>query len=115
MTAANLIAFSTPQRKINERSVMVVVARFRDRATNADVTPTNAKYRLDGPNGEVLGWTTVTATTTATITLTAAQTAILNDTRTLQDMTLSVAADYALATQFIETLPFQVRNNPYLS
>lgn len=115
MTAANSITFSTPTRKINERSTMVVIARFRDRATNADVTPTNVKYRLDGELGEITGWTTATPGTTATITLTAAQNAILNDARALETRTLSVASDYGLAGQFIESFAYQVRNLPYRS
>jgi hypothetical protein len=115
MTAANAIYFSTPTRKVNERSSMVIVARFQDRATNTDVTPTNCKYRLDGECGEILGWTSLTPGTTATITLTPAQTAILQDSRALETKTLSVAADYGLSTQFIESMTFQVRNQPYLS
>lgn len=115
MTAATAIYFSTPTRKINERSAMTVVARFRDRATNADVTPTNAKYRLDSECGEVTGWTALTPGPTATISLTSTQTQILNGIHALQDMVLSVAADYGLAGQFIETMPFQVRNQPYTS
>lgn len=115
MTAATAIYFSTPTRKINERSVMTVVARFRDRSTNLDVTPTNVKYRLDGDCGEIVGWTTATPGTTASIVLTADNTKILNCTRALETKTLSVAADYGLATQFIESMDFQVRNQPYVS
>lgn len=115
MTAANAIYFSTPTRKINERSSMVIVARFRDRATNADVTPTNVKYRLDNECGEILGWTSATPGTTATITLTPAQTAMLDSSRVLETKTLSVAADYGLSTQYIDSMDFQVRNQPYIS
>lgn len=109
------IVFSTPQRKINERSVMVVVARFRDRATNTDVTPTNVRYRLDGECGEITGWTAATPGTTVTITLTPEQTAIRNDTRTMEAKTLSVAADYGLSTQYIDSMRFDVRNQAYTS
>jgi hypothetical protein len=109
------IYFSTPTRKINERSSMVIVARFRDRSAGTDVTPTNVKYRLDGECGEILGWTSLTPGTTATITLTPAQTAILENSRALETKTLSVAADYGLSTQFINSMTFQVRNQPYLT
>lgn len=115
MTAATAIYFSTATRKVNERSSMLVTARFRDRATNLDVTPTNVRYRLDGECGEITGWTTATPGTTAAITLTSAQNAILNDTRTLEERTLSVAADYGLSTQFIESMTYQVRNQPYFT
>jgi hypothetical protein len=115
MTAATAIYFSTPTRKVNERSVMTIVARFRDRSAGTDVTPTNVRYRLDGECGEILGWTTATPGTTATITLTPAQTAVLNGSRNIETKTLSVAADYGLATQFVESMDFQVRNQPYTS
>jgi hypothetical protein len=115
MAAANQITFSTPTRRINERSVMVVVARFRDRATVADVTPTNVKYRLDGERGEITGWTAATPGTTVTITLTASENQIYNDTRALEKRSLSVAADYGLATQFIESMQYEVRNQSYTS
>jgi|SRR6185369_8520907 len=115
MTAATAIYFSTPTRKINERSVMTVVARFRDRSSGTDVTPTNVKYRLDGECGEILGWTTAATGTTASIVLTAAQTAIVNGTRALETKTLSVAADFGISTQYIESMDFQVRNQPYVS
>jgi hypothetical protein len=115
MTAATAIYFSTPTRKINERSSMVVVARFRDRATGTDVTPTNVRYRLDSECGEILGWTTATPGTTATLTLTPEQTAMRNGPHNIETKTLSVAADYGLATQFIESMDFQVRNQPYTS
>lgn len=114
MTAANLIVLSTPTRKVNERSSMVVVARFRDRATNADVTPTNAYYRLDsGEIGEVTGWTSVTAGTTVTVTLTPTQNQIYNCTRRLESRFLSFAADYGLATEYRETFKYEIRNQPY--
>lgn len=113
--ATTQITFSTPTARINERSVMAIVARFRDRATDADVTPTNVRYRLDGECGEILGWTTATPGTSVTLTLTSAQTAIENDTRSIEPKVLSVAADYGLSTQFIETYRFEVRNNGYTS
>lgn len=115
MSAATAIYFSTPTRKINERSAMSITARFRDRSAGTDVTPTNCKYRLDGECGQVTDWTALTPGTTATISLTSSQTAISNDARALEQMTLSVAADYGLSTQFIESMTFQVRNQPYLT
>jgi hypothetical protein len=113
MTAATSITFSTPEHRVNERSSVAVVARFRD--SSGDVTPTNVKYRLDGECGEITGWTTATPGTTATITLTPTETAIQNDTRSSEAKYLSVAADYGLSTQFINTLRLDVRNQGYLS
>jgi urease alpha subunit len=116
MTAANAIYLSTPTRKINERSSMVVTARFRDRATNADVTPTNVYYRLDsGECGEITGWTSLTTGTTATVTLTPTQNQIRNGTRALEAKYISFAADYGLATEYRETFRYTVTNQAYVS
>lgn len=116
MTACNSIFLSTPTRKINERSSMVVTARFRDRATNADVTPTNIYYRLDGgETGEITGWTSLTPGTTASVTLTPTQNQILNCTRVLESKFISFAADYGLSTEYRETFKYEVRNQAYAS
>jgi hypothetical protein len=114
LLTTNQIAFSTPTRVINERSSMVVTVNFRDRSTSSGITPTNVSYRIDG-DGEILGWTSVTPASEMEITLTPAQTAIQNDSRRVERKTLSVAADYGLDTQFIQTMSFQVRNQPYSS
>lgn len=113
--AVDVMYFSTPTRKINERSEMLVTARFRERATNLDVTPSNCRYRLDSDGHVITDWTTLAPGPTATIQLTSSQTAILNDLRVLQPMTLSVATDYNLVSQYIDSLSFHVRNNRYSS
>lgn len=116
MTACNSIYLSTPTRKINERSSMVVTARFRDRATNADVTPTNVYYALhDGEDGEITGWTRLTPGTTASVTLTPAQNQIRNCTRALEAKFISFAADYGLSTEYREVFRYEVRNQAYVS
>lgn len=107
------IALSTPSRRINEGSSMVITATFRNRSTSETAVPTNVKYRLDGEHGQITGWTDVIASTVATITLSPAQTAIINNSRSVETRVLSVAADYGLATQYIEPMIFQVRNRPY--
>lgn len=92
---------------------MVVTARFRDRATNADVTPTNVYYRLDDlAVGEITGWTSLTPGTTASVTLTGAQNQIYNCTRTLEARMLTVAADYGLTTEYRDFMRYEVRNLP---
>lgn len=116
MTAANAIYLSTPTRKVNERSSMVVTARFRDRATNADVTPTNVKYRLDdAETGQITDWTSLTPGTTASVTLTPTQNQVLNCTRALEAKFISFAADYGLSTEYRETFRYEVRNQAYVS
>lgn len=114
--AADFISLSAPQTIVNERSSLVVTARFRNRAAAADVTPTNIYYRLDdGEIGEITGWTSVTPGTTATISLSSTQNQIRNCTRALEQKVLSVASDYGLSTQYIQTLRYDVRNQPYYS
>ena len=115
--SCNLIAFSTPTLKVQERSSMAVTARFRDRAA-ADVTPTNVSYRLDSAEGnwgncELLGWTSGTPGTTLAITITPEQNRILNDARALETRYLTVASDKGLSTEYRETLRYQVRNEAY--
>lgn len=116
MTAANAIFLSTPTRKISERSSMVVTARFRDRATNADVTPTNVYYSLfDGDGCQITGWTSLTTGTTVSLTLTPTQNLIRNCTRASEAKYLSFAADYGLATEYRETFRYSVTNQKYVS
>lgn len=116
MAAADQIVFTYPRDRINERSSLTVVARFRDRATDADVTPTNVKYRLDNlSNGqEILDWTSAVTGTTATIVITPDQ----NEHKCQsewQQMLLTVAADYGLAGQHNETFRYAVRDLGLLS
>lgn len=116
MTSCNAIYLSTPTRKVNERSSMVVTARFRDRVTNADVTPTNVYYSLfDGECGEITGWTSLTPGTTATVTLTPTQNQIRNCARALEAKYISFAADYGLSTEYRETFRYEVRNQAYFT
>lgn len=116
MTAANAIYLSTPTRKISERSSMVVTARFRDRATNADVSPTNVYYSLfDGYGCQITGWTSLTPGTTASVTLTPTQNQIRNCSRALEAKFISFAADYGLSTEYRETFRYEVRNQAYAS
>ena len=106
------ITFTANSRRINERSILAVTARFRNLASAADVTPTNVKYRLDdlGTGWPITDWTTVTPGTTATITLSAAENAIRNCTRDTERKQLVVASDYGLSTQFLAVFEYDVRN-----
>lgn len=116
MSAANAIYLSTPTRKVNERSSMVVTARFRDRATNADVVPTNVYWRLDDAAlGELAGWTSVTPSATPSITISATANQIYNCTRAFEARFISFAADYGLATEYRETFKYEVRNQRYFT
>ena len=107
------IYFRTQNRKVNESTHMVIVARFQDRSTGTDVIPTNCRYRLDSDTHAIRDWTELTPGNEVTIELTPAETAISNATRVLERKVLAVAADYGLSSVFVETMPFHVRNNPY--
>src|SRR5689334_13283924 len=111
MTACNQIVFSTPARIVNEQSSSVITARFRDRATDADVTPTNVQYRIDDLRMciPIVDWTVVTPGTEVSITVTSDQNKIQDGTRNLERKQLIVAADYGLSTQFIERFTYEVR------
>ena len=113
MSIVDQIAFATPTRIVNEQSTMVVSARFRNRAAAADATtPTNVKYQItDVPSGTILtDFTTVTPANPVSITLSTTQTKILNDTRGQEKKRLTIVADYGLATQFLDSMTFEVRN-----
>lgn len=111
MAAADQIVFSFQRDRINERSRLVVTARFRDRTTDADVTPTNVKYRLDNitSGAQIADWTTATASTSVAITLTSAQNECTVRSEQQRNL-LTVAADYGLSTEFSESLQYEIRN-----
>lgn len=111
MAAADQIVFRFPRDRINERSSLTVIARFRDRATDADVTPTNVKYRIDNlsSGAEILDWTTVSTSTEVSIATTPDE----NECKVRDEWQrnlLTVAADYGLSTQFNETFQYEIRN-----
>jgi hypothetical protein len=111
MAASDQIVFRFPRDRINERSSLTVIARFRDRGTDADVTPSLVKYRIDNAsNGvEILDWTSIAAAAEVSIATTPDQ----NDC-TVRDETqrnrLTVAADFGLASQFNESFEYTIRN-----
>jgi len=108
---ADAIYFSTPTRKVDELSTMTVLARFRDRATNADIVPTTVDYRLDTLEGsEITGWTAVSPQAVSSVTLSANQNRIHNNFRVLETKVLTVASDRNLPSEYRDSLSYQVRN-----
>ena len=108
------IVFATRRDRISEGSQIVIVARFLD--AGSALTPTNVKYRLDNleTGRELLDWTTASAGTTSTITIPGS----LNDCHTrlpVEQIQVTVAADYALATQYLQTYVYEVRNSGWLA
>ena len=87
-------------------------ARFRDRATADEVTPPNVYYGLDClTSGAVLAnWTSVTPGETVNITVTPTQNKIQNSCNPCERKQILVAADYGLATQFVESIDWEITN-----
>lgn len=111
------ITFSLSKDTWKERSQIVVGARFRDRATADEVTPTNVQYRLDclTTGQSILDWTSVTPGETVSITVTPTQNAIVSDCNAHERKQLTVAADYGLTTQFVESIDWEITNLQGLS
>ena len=112
MAASDQIVFSARKDRIKEGSRLIVTARFRDRATQANVTPTNVKYRLDclTTGAAIADWTTATPGTTVAITTTPEQNAIRDQGQYSERKQLTVAADYGLSTQYVETFDYWVES-----
>lgn len=110
--AADQIVFSLARRKVQEKSTLVIGASFKTRATGVAVTPTNVKYRLDdlATGFVVQDWADVSAASTVSITVTSAQNAIRSDYNVFETKQLTVASDYGLATQYLDTTEWDVRN-----
>jgi len=106
------VSIVIPRPSVKEDSAFVCTAYFRDRATQASSVPTNIKYRLDCLTTDtvILDWTTVSAAASATISVTAAQNAIQNECNVYETKRLTVAGDYGLDTQVIETAIWNVTN-----
>lgn len=106
------IRFTLRRDRYKERSKVVIVARFRDIATDDEVTPTNVYYRLDclETGNEILDWTSTTTGETASITITPAQNKIQYNGNRRERKQLTVAADYGLATQFAECVEYEIEN-----
>lgn len=111
------ITFSLSKDTWKERSQIVVGARFRDRATAVEVTPTNVKYRLDclTTGIAIADWTSVTPGETVSITVTPTQNAIQNACNLHERKQLTVAADHDLATQFVDSIDWEITNLQGLS
>lgn len=111
--ALSQITFSAPLQ-VNERSSMMVTARFRDRAAMTDVTPTNAYWRLDDQDGcQLTDWTSISPATQVSITISGEQNRNLNCSRPSETKILTVMADRGLAGQFTASYSYTVKNLPW--
>lgn len=106
------IAFYQRKDHVREKSQHVVQVTFRDRATAANVTPTNIRYRVDNLSTceTILDWTAVSADDVVTITITPTQNALQSQCNREELRQLTVAADYGLSTQYMDSVCFEVEN-----
>lgn len=103
------IVFTARRDRVSEGSGIAVTARFLDAGSAS--TPTNVKYRVDNLDTGVqeIDWTSVTTGTTVAIAIPGST----NDCRTrlpVEQMQLTVAANYALSTEYREAYVYEVRN-----
>jgi hypothetical protein len=111
MAAADQIVFRYPRDRIRDSSALTVIARFRDRATDADVIPTSVQYRIDCLNNcvEVKDWTAVSAAEEVSIATTPDDNECITRHEVQRNM-LTVAADFGLATQFVDCIEYSIDN-----
>lgn len=102
------------QRKdhANEGSQHVLSVTFRDRATVANVVPTNIRYKITDTKTSdvVLDWTAVSPDDEITLTITPTQNALRCQGNTYEMREVAVAADYGLSTQFIGAVTYRLDN-----
>lgn len=112
--ATDFIGFTTNTQRVNEGSSVVITARFRNQASNADVTPTNVSYRLDEPVTRCIiqDWTALTPGTSVPITLTSDNNRVRNCLVPTERRQLIVAADMGLPTEYREIYQYDIRNLP---
>ena len=106
------IVFFQRKDHVRESSQHVLNVTFLDRATAANVTPTNVRYRIDNlTTGEtVLDWTSVSTDDEITLTITPTQNALRDQCRAREMREVVVAADYGLSTQYLESVTYTVEN-----
>src|SRR3954469_5728177 len=112
MAASDQIVFFQRKDHVREKSQHIVSVTFRDRASAANVTPSNVSYRIDDLTNcrTVLDWTSIATDDELSITITATQNALQSQCNTVESRQLTVAADYGLSTQFLESTVYSVEN-----
>jgi hypothetical protein len=106
------IAFFQRKDHVRESSQHVISVTFRDREAIANVTPTNVYYRIDDltTGAQVLDWTSVSADDELDITITASQNEMQDQCNTREMRQVVVAANYGLATQYVDSVEYMVEN-----
>lgn len=110
--AADQIVFDLARRKVQEQATLVIGASFKTRSTGVAVTPTSVRYRVDDlATGRALqDWASVSAASSVSITVTSTQNKIQSDYNQFETKQLTVASDYGTATQYLDTITWDVRN-----
>ncbi len=108
---ADQIVFFQRRDRALEGSRHVITVSFRDRATAAASTPTNVRYRLDDAHGcELVGWTSASAAASVDIAITPTQNVMQNECERAEKRVLTVAADYGLSTQVLDSVSYDLEN-----
>jgi hypothetical protein len=112
MAASDQIVFFQRKDHVKQGSQHIVGVKFRDRESALLVTPTNISYRIDDltTGATVLDWTSVSADDEIEITVTPTQNAMQDECHDREVRQLVVAADYGLATQYLDSVEFVVEN-----
>jgi hypothetical protein len=106
------IVFYQRKDHVREKSQHVLNVTFRDRATVANVTPTNIRYRIDDLTNcaTILDWTAVSPDDEITLTITPTQNELQSQCNREEKRQVTVAADYGLSSQFMDSVCFDVEN-----
>lgn len=112
MAQTDQIAIQIPKTMWNEKSAFIATAYFRLRSTQAAVTPTTVKYRIDclTTGKELADWTTVSAASNVSVAVTQTHNAIQDDSNRTEHKQLTIEADSDLSTQHRERKVWQVVN-----
>lgn len=105
------IVFSANAEEITEGSRLNVTAKFRDQTTRLDATPTTVHWGLREPATcrTIQDMTSVTPGTSATLVTTATQNTCQQN-NDCEYREITVIVDRGLATQFVATHMYAIRN-----
>lgn len=119
--ALSLITTKGPY-ELKERSAGTFRVSFRDQDANTNVVPTNCYYRLDddGTGMVLTEWTPLSPMPVLPINyldipITAEQNRNIISSKEIERKTLSVMANRGLATQFVGTYGYSIRNLSWVS
>lgn len=106
------IVFFQRKDHVRESSQHVLTATFRDRETVDNVTPTNVRYRIDCLTTctQILDWTVATPGESVEITITPTQNALQDQCNSREVRQVTVAADYGMPSQYLDSVTFELEN-----